>query len=146
MFYPNEIRTMEPPARKHYAWYELEENHPDGGMWQTVKALDRQRFVEEASDLMANPHAFVESMRLAVRKWPNSCGSALTNPSLNHRAWLGHAGCFLATGSPEETTRLAWHELDPAEQAAANAAADTVIAEWNRANAEQHDQMGLFDA
>jgi len=57
---------------------------------------------------------------------------------LNQRAWIGHAGCFLATGSPEETTRLGWHELDDGEQYGANAAADAVIAEWVAATAHSH--------
>jgi hypothetical protein len=93
---------------------------------------------------MADPPRFADAMRSALTKWPKSVEVALTTPGLNHKAWLGHAGCFLATGSPEETTRLGWHELDDAEQFAANLAAETVIAEWARENATRSDQMTLF--
>ncbi len=145
MFNRNEISDPHSlPSRKHYPWYELEENHPKGGMWQIPSTLHRPRWIEETSSLMADPPRFADAMRSALTKWPKSVEVALTTPGLNHKAWLGRAGCFLATGSPEETTRLGWHELDDAEQFAANLAAETVIAEWARENATRSDQMTLF--
>lgn len=140
MFYRNEI-TDAPPTRVHYPWHALEEYHPNGGMWSTPPHLDRARHIRASADLMCNPAAFADAMRLALKRWPNSVAQALTTPGLNRRAWLGHAGCYLATGSPEETTRLGWHDLDADEQRWANAAADDVIAEWERANAPQPDQL-----
>jgi hypothetical protein len=93
---------------------------------------------------------FKRAMRRALNEWPKSCAVAMTTPGLNKRAWIGHAGCYLATGSPEETTRLGWHDLDDDQQRKANAAADAVIAEWHRLNAHAQqaadDQIGLFDA
>jgi hypothetical protein len=147
MFSRNEITTDAPPKRVHYPWHELEEYHPNGGMWAIPTALSRARFIDESATLMANPVAFAKAMRRALKEWPKSVSVALTTPGMNHRAWLGHAGCFLATGSPEEATRLGWHQLDDAEQWAANDAADCVIAEWRRANQPDPGvQMGLFDA
>lgn len=147
MFSRNEITTDAPPTRVHYPWHELEEYHPNGGMWQIPTALNRARFIEDSATLMCNPRAFANAMRRALKEWPKSTSVALTTPGMNHRAWLGHAGCFLATGSPEEATRLGWHQLDDAEQWAANDAADSVIAEWRRANQpDPGEQMGLFDA
>lgn len=133
MFHRNEITDPNSlPTRKAYPWGSLEEFFPNGGMWQIPSAHKREYFIHAAADLMANPVAFHAAMRQALTKWPNSCENAFTTPGLNHRAWIGHAGCFLATGSPEETTRLGWHELDDGEQYGANAAADDVIAEWRR--------------
>ncbi len=140
MFYRNEI-TDAAPTRVHYPWHALEEYHPDGGMWATPASLNRPRYIRDTAALLANPAAFRDAMRRALKEWPNSTAHALTTPGLNRRAWLGHAGCYLATGSPEETTRLGWHDLDDAEQRWANAAADDVIAEWERANAPQPDQL-----
>lgn len=131
MFYRNEINTLA-PTRGHYPWHELEEYQPDGGMWQIPPPTERDRHITATSALMANPTAFHEAMLVALTEWPNSVAQALTTPGLNRRAWIGHAGCYLATGSPEETTRLGWHELDAAEQYAANEAADRVILEWHR--------------
>lgn len=131
MFYRNEItETSVKSSRIHYPWHMLEEYQPDGGMWSIPSGLDRPRFIAATSDLMANRPAFTDAMRRALVEWPASVAQALTTPGMNQRAWLGHAGCYLATGSPEETTRLGWHDLDPDEQREANAAADQVIAEW----------------
>lgn len=145
MFNRNEIGDPDlAPARVHYPWTDLEEYRPDGGMWQIPSLPERPTFIEASQALMADPGAFTEAMQRALVEWPRSCSVAFTTPGLNQRAWIGHAGCFLATGSPEETTRLGWHGLDDGEQYGANAAADTVIAEWVAANSPQSRQYVLF--
>ena len=145
MFYRNEINTQAPPSRRHYPWHEMEEYHPDGGMWSIPAQGDRQGFIRAAEALMVNPEAFRDAMRRALNEWPRSVSVALTNPSMNHRAWIGHAGCYLATGSPEETTRLGWHLLDEGEQLTANETADAVITEWRRSDDAQPMQATLWD-
>ena len=45
---------------------------------------------------------------------------------------MGNAGCCLTSGYPEDETRLAWHTLNQEQQDLANAAADRVIADWER--------------
>lgn len=147
MFNRNEIVSFTAPERKHYPWHELEEYHPNGGMWAIVSnALTRRKYILATQELMCDTQAFKEAMRTAVVKWPKSTSVAMTTPGLNKKAWLGHAGCFLATGSPEETTRLGWHELDEAEQFAANEAAEQIIYEWRQAQTTDNEQMGLFNA
>lgn len=136
-FYRNEIPedgSYRAPSRQQYPWHELEEHHPDGGMWSIPPANDRKRFIESAEQVMANPDQFRHAMRRALAEWPRSASVALGNPSMNHKAWIGHAGCYLSTGSPEETTRLAWHNLDEGEQLEANQAAADVIGEWKAAH------------
>lgn len=147
MFSRNEIGNPHArPTRKYHHWKDMEEYSPNGGMWQIPATVERDGFIEASQNLMADPPKFVESMRRALREWPRSVEVALTTPGLNHRAWLGHAGCFLATGSPEETTRLGWHQLDDGEQWAANAAADQVIREWHQANTSAlTEQLPLGD-
>lgn len=144
MFSRNEIGNPTAlPSRRFYPWHELEEYRPDGGMWRVPSPEERSQFIDSTADLMADPEAFADAMRRAVREWPRSVEVALTTPGLNHRAWIGHAGCFLATGSPEETTRLGWHCLDDGEQWAANAAADRVIREWRDARDPRCEQLPL---
>lgn len=154
MFGRNQIRDCDlvhVPKRVHYPWHKMEEYRPDGGMWSIPAPADRGRFIDAAEELMLKIPDFEAAMRRALKEWPRSCAVALTTPGMNQRAWLGHAGCYLATGSPEETTRLGWHRLDMDEQRDANAAADAVINEWRRANmlptpSEDWEQGGLFDA
>lgn len=141
MWSRNEINPDAPrPSRRSYSWEDLEEYGHDGGMWRTPPARERDALADAAADLMRNEEAFACAMRRALIEWPVSCSVALTTPGLNRRAWLGHAGCYLETGSPEETTRLGWHRLEPHEQARADAAADLIIAEW----AEGQEQPSLF--
>lgn len=145
MFTRNEIGDPNAkPARISHHWSYMEEYQPDGGMWQIPSTLNRGRFIRDSEELMANPEAFADAMRLALKRWPRSCEVAFTTPGLNLRAWLGHAGCFLATGSPEETTRLGWHNLDEGEQFGANAAADRVIAEWRQAHRPHSTDRSIF--
>lgn len=158
MFNRNEIpddpalihRPIMGASRERFPWHMLEEYHPDGGMWRTAPLREAEALRAAAAELMRDVTEFKRAMRTALTNWPRSCAVAMTTPGLNKRAWLGHAGCYLATGSPEETTRLGWHDLDDHQQRVANAAADAVIAEWHRLNprAEAADpaQMDLFDA
>lgn len=135
MFTRNEIGAkLSRPSSVRHPWWELEEFKPDGGMWAIPKNTMRQFYADRAAELMADPQMFHEAMLRAVKLWPNSCDTAFATPGLNLRAWLGHAGCFIATHSPEEATRIGWHQLDPGEQWAANAAADQAIAVWRELN------------
>lgn len=105
------------------------EEYP-AGMWRSVTGAERHGYIEAAAALMRDPAAFEAAMMRAVQRWRFSCEHNLTARGVNKRAWLGHAGCCIAVNSPEELTRLGWHTLTPAEQDAANAAADRAIAAW----------------
>lgn len=145
MFNRNEISDAQ-PTRQVYPWHQMEEYLPNGGMWAIPAASDRARFIRESAALMMNRKHFENAMRLALDEWPRSVSVALTTPGMNRRAWIGQAGCFLVTGSPEETTRLGWHTLTDREQRHANSAADLVISEWEAAEAAAvgADQPSLF--
>lgn len=143
MFGRNEINPdARPPARARFAWHEMEEYQPNGGMWVTAPVDSRAGFIADAAALMRDSRAFLAAMVNASARWPRSTAQALTTPGLNQRAWIGHAGCYIATGSPEETTRLGWHELTDDEQRCANAAADQAIAVWALAQTVQPTLFG----
>lgn len=145
MFYRNEIGDQARPPYRRYPWQEMEEYLPNGGMWRTPTAGESAQQIEAAANLMRKPGEFLAAMLRVGTEWPRSIGVAMSTPGLNRRAWMGHAGCFLAVGSVEECTRLGWHALDPAEQVAANEAADEAIDQWHAA--QSLSQQGwLFDA
>lgn len=103
------------------------------GMWRQVSNPDeRNRYIEAAADLMREPDRFLSAMLVAIERWPISCEHQLTNQSINHQAWLGHAGCCIETESPEDCTRLGWHTLTKDEQDAANDVADQAYAAWEK--------------
>lgn len=99
-------------------------------MWKACDPVEREKFIEEARNLMIAVDDFYAAMVQAVHDWPFSCEANLTASSMNHQAWLGHAGCAIAVNSPEDMTRLAWRTLTQEQQDAANAAADRAIAVW----------------
>lgn len=129
--------------RKYYHYNDLEEYH--GGLWKIVRGEERENNVRDAAELMRDTDAFREAMMSALTLWPKSCEYNLSADGVNKLAYLGHAGCCLGVGSPEENTRCAWHTLTQEEQDAADAAAETVLRVWeqNQLNAEI---LPLFEA
>jgi hypothetical protein len=104
----------------------------DTPMWRPVIGSDADLYADRAADLMRESDAFKIAMQQALKEWPLSCEHNLSAKSINRKAWLGHAGCFLATESPESCTRIGWHQLDADQQDLANQAADEVIKEWEQ--------------
>lgn len=133
-----------PRLRRVWTPYHRLEEHKHG-MWRRLNGPQRAHYIAASAGLMRDPAAFEAAMLRAVREWPESCAAALSAEQVNRRAWLGHAGCCIATGSPEELTRLGWHTLSADQQDAANAAADRAIAEWERAHAAAGDQLRMFE-
>lgn len=114
--------------------YSVLEEHA-AGMWRRVGMAESEPLVQAAADLMRDPDAFLAAMRRALVEWPLSVEAALSTPSLNERAYMGHAGSCIAVGSPEFLTRLAWHRLTQEEQDEANRMADIAIAEYREKTA-----------
>jgi len=99
-------------------------------MWKVVPIEERQSLQDKSAALMLDCAAFESAMKRVVDEWPFSCESALTASTMNHQAWIGHAGCAINHNAPEDLTRLAWRTLNQAQQDSANAAADLAIAYW----------------
>lgn len=120
---------MSSTARKFYHYSKLEE--VSAGMWRILRGDERKAFIGKAAELMRDSDAFEAAMRRAIVEWPLSCEAAFTADSINQIAWLGHAGCCIGVGSPEECTRCGWHTLSATEQDAANAAAARALVTWS---------------
>lgn len=120
--------------REFFHYNDLEEWH--GGMWRIIRGADRITNALRATVLMQNDDLFEAAMMRAIEEWPNSCRHNLSAENTNRLAWLGHAGCCLAAGSPEENTRLGWHDLTKPQQDSANATAQRVLDAWIDANSE----------
>lgn len=99
-------------------------------MWKQCKTNEREGFIHAARQLMIDVDLFESAMMRVVNEWPLSCEANLTASSINHQAWIGHAGCAIAVNSPDDMTRLAWRSLSQEQQDLANAAADRCILFW----------------
>jgi hypothetical protein len=129
--------------RVFHHYEKLEEYH--AGMWKIVRGAERKNHIANAADLMMQPCEFKAAMISALDAWPNSCEANLTAESVNRIAWLGHAGCCIATGSPEECTRVAWHTLNAREQRIANKVADEALTLFLRRRRLETKSPDLFD-
>lgn len=99
-------------------------------MWKQVPIEDRHMYQDQSAALMLDCDAFEKAMMRAVDEWPFSCEAALTASTMNHHAWLGHAGCAINHNAPEDITRLAWRTLTQEQQDRANGAASNAIEYW----------------
>jgi hypothetical protein len=116
--------------RVFHHWEKCEEYKTN--MWRQVPACEREGYMLRARALMIDAENFKDAMLRAVSEWPVSCEANLTASSMNHQAWMGHAGCAITINSPEDVTRLAWRTLNKEQQDKANAAADHAIATWKQ--------------
>lgn len=112
----------------HYSCWEDWQN----GMWRNVYGKEREILLMRAIEFTGNAKLYGQYMRIVVDKWIYGCLVNLTNPSVNHQAWIGHSACCIAIGCPEDITRLAWHQLTKEQQDAANLEADKAIAIFNK--------------
>ena len=104
-------------------WEEIRYN-----MWGSVK--NRRRCIERAVIFTGNHRLYGRYMLRVVNEWPRSCLNAMTDSSLNRRAWIGHAACALAIQCPEDITRQAWGLLSHEQRVLANEQADRAIQAW----------------
>ena len=113
------------------------------GMWSDVE--DKTVILKRARAFTGNHKIYGSYMIRVIVEWPISCENALTDSSLNQRAWIGHAACALAIGCPEDITREAWGHLTDEQRLLANNEADRALRCWRYAYAKDRnicDDMG----
>lgn len=131
---PEVARVSQP----YWTW----EDHR-AGLYRMAPELGEEA---RAAAMLADAANLLGAMRKAVVDWPTSALHQLSNTEQNRRAWLGWAACMVAGGCCARATRQAWQRITEDERVSANAAADTVIAEWEAAHAEPAEWQGtLFD-
>lgn len=114
--------------RVYHPWDEWEE--VKFNMWGTVD--NRKKWVKAATEFTSDHKKYGRFMLRVIREWPKSCENALTDMSLNRRAWIGHAACALAMECPEDIVREAWGNLTDEQRELANREASRAIAEWEQ--------------
>lgn len=107
----------------YWDWEEVDHN-----MWGTVE--NRDRWLRKAIEFTGNHKKYGRFMIRVVNEWPVSCENALTDLSINRKAWVGHAAVALAIGCPEDIVREAWGHLTDEQQLLANKEAERAIRLW----------------
>lgn len=117
------------------------------GMYNEDKE-GREERVRLAVHLLSSLGLCREQMTRVTVEWPKAVEQNLTNPSINHQAFLGQAACAIWRGVHEDETREAWGRLTEFQRYAANKVADAVFEEWReryeRAT-EPYWQLSIFD-
>lgn len=107
----------------YWMWEEIEHN-----MWGDFS--NKKIAIEKAVRFTGDHKLYGRFMMRVVNEWPISCENALTDYSLNRKAWVGHAACALANGIPEHITRIAWGRLTDEQRLLANKEAERAIQHW----------------
>ena len=110
----------------YWDWEEINFN-----MWGSVN--DRATWIKRAIEFTGDHKKYGRFMMRVINEWPVSCENALTDYSINRKAWVGHAAAALAFGCPEDITRLAWGKLSDEQQLLANKEAERAIRAWENA-------------
>lgn len=120
-----------------HLWEEMRFN-----MWGSTE--NKRQQLQEAITFTGNAELYGSYMQRVIREWPYSCENALTDRSINRRAWIGHAACALAIRCPENIVRQAWGHLTNDQQYRANGEASKAIADWEsqRADSGIRESMG----
>lgn len=115
-------------------------------MWGEVS--NRKAAIAKAVLFTGDHKLYGRYMMRVVNEWPRSCDNALTDYSLNRKAWVGHAACALAHGIPEDITRLAWGKLTDEQRLLANKEAERAIQHWeynySKSNGLRDDMGGAL--
>lgn len=110
-------------------WHPVEEwEEISFNMWGTVK--DRASYLSRAIRFTSDWNLYGDHMDLVIELWPISCENALTDYSINRKAWIGHAACALYMQCPEDITRQAWGHLTDEQRKMANRRAAIAIRSW----------------
>jgi len=109
--------------RRYQEWEEIRFN-----MWGRVD--NREEYLRKAIEFTGNYDIYGKYMLKVIKTWPVSCENALTDLSINRKAWLGHAAVALAFRCPEDITRQAWRFLTDVQQEKANEKAERAISKW----------------
>lgn len=108
--------------------YEKWEDYRNG-MYNEDKVGRKER-VLIAKLILTNPQLLEECMRRVVKEWKYATEHNLTNPSINHQAFLGQCACSIYGKVHEDETREAWNTLSNEERYVANYIADKVYESW----------------
>lgn len=126
----------------HYTMWEDFQN----GMYNEDKDGRNDR-VNKAVYLLSHRDLLYEQMTRVTNEWKYATEQNLTNPNINHQAFLGQTACAIWGGIHEDETREAWGYLTSVQRYLANKVADRVKYEWmQRATKnEQNYQYTLFE-
>lgn len=132
--------------RQKYYHYSLWEDFKNG-MYDEDKEGRKER-IEIAIKCLTDHDICYQQMTRVVNEWKYATEQNLTNPSMNHRAFLGQSACSIYGNVHEDETREAWGYMTQQQRYDANKIADRVFLEWQQKYERESEdcyQLSLFD-
>lgn len=99
-------------------------------MWQRLTGANEETMLNKSIEFTGDAELYGSWMLKVLSLWPFSCEHNLSDPTMNRKAWIGHAAAWLAINSPEYITRMAWGRLSKQQQNDANNKAEQAINFW----------------
>jgi len=111
-------------------------------MYETVppNGIDSEAALSLYASFLRDLQRFGAAMERVLNEWPISCEQFLSNPSINHIAWLGQSSMCIETGVPA-CFRAGFKLMTAAEQDAANALAEKYYKLWQSKQSERELQI-----
>ena len=100
------------------------------GMWRKPLIEEREQLLKLAVEFTGDYVGYGEAMQRVIFAWPRTMLNSLTNPAINHRAFIGHCACCLAHRLPELVIRQAWAHLTDEQRYMANREAQKAFDSW----------------
>jgi hypothetical protein len=123
----------------HYTKWEDYRN----GMYNEIKEGRKER-INKAIYLLTNLDLLYENMKKVTINWKHCTEQNLTNPIINHQAFLGQTACNIYANIKEDETREAWGFLTNEQRYSANRIADKVYQEWKKQYEKNKINSQLF--
>jgi hypothetical protein len=116
--------------------FNLWEDHKFG-FYNNISGKNKKEMIQQVVDLFCNPDKTRLYMSKVVNEWYYSCQHNLTNPTINHIAYLGQAACCLCDGVPSTVTMEAWSKVPKDFQDIANSIAESTLSIWNQTHIKE---------
>jgi hypothetical protein len=131
LYYFAGMYSIDPKTNQIFVHYLLWEDF-HAGMWRKLKKGEEEEFRKIAIEFTGNHLLYGSAMIRVCKEWPYTCMHNLTNPSINKRAFIGHAACALEINCPEYIVRQAWWKLTEEQRILADQQADNAIKIWEQ--------------
>jgi hypothetical protein len=92
-----------------------------------------EHHANQSAELYGNADLLVERSFDVLEQWPITCAVHISQRR-NHRAWMGHAACFLSHGAGALSSVAAYWMLDSNGREVANSCVMQAVNHWIRRN------------
>jgi len=129
------VQNMEQIVQRYHPWH-LWEDHRHG-FYNNISGKKKKQTAEMVVALFENTPRLEQAMRQVAESWTYAMEHNLSNPNLNKIAYIGQCAACFEVAAPATVTMETWSTLDADVRKAADAAALTVLKDWEKTTKNQ---------